>query len=213
MENGVIFVDGVGKVWNGLKSVSVKSPLTDVQHVWVDGEPTVVMSSKKSFEATVYAFTYPEEFDTPNVPHKFGFAFQSSSRLYLISDFTFRFGNMVDASFVGTQNPENFEIYIFAPTSAAVLEIDLSVANEQAVADLMDLIHGTDVVDASLPDLAAVLSIFETYATMLVVDHGDGTWTASGPDEVIQMLDSTTFEIFSDGARYISDEKYRLSSW
>jgi hypothetical protein len=60
--------------------------------------------------------------------------------------------------------------------------------------------------------MGKVLEMFESGAILRIVDHGDGTWTATGPDEAIKMLSSTMFEITWPSAIYIDTETYKISS-
>jgi hypothetical protein len=65
---------------------------------------------------------------------------------------------------------------------------------------------------ARLPTPEELLGIFERTALLQVVDNGDGTFTVTGPDEAIQMLDPTTFQIAWPSAVYLDAESYSLSS-
>jgi len=90
--------------------------------------------------------------------------------------------------------------------------IDTSVAYPAAVADLETILYGTETSDARLPDPFELFDFFESHSILLIVDHGDGTWTATGPDDVITMLDPTTFQISWPSAVYVDDVSYTLTS-
>jgi hypothetical protein len=48
---------------------------------------------------------------------------------------------------------------------------------------------------------------------IIIIDHGDGTWTAESPrEEDIIMLDETTFQITSETAIYLDEFTYEISS-
>lgn len=75
-----------------------------------------------------------------------------------------------------------------------------------------DILYGNDVDMPRLPDLSELIAAFDTISTLVVVDNGDGTWTATAPYDVIRMLDETTFEITAPTAIFIDEDSYTLSS-
>jgi hypothetical protein len=81
-----------------------------------------------------------------------------------------------------------------------------------ALADLEALIYGDDDNDPVLPSPTEVLEIFESHTTLRITDNGDGSWTATGPDSAIVMLDATTFQITWPSAIFIDATSYKISS-
>ena len=75
-----------------------------------------------------------------------------------------------------------------------------------------NLLYGTTSIGARLPSISEVLSIFEVNAVLKITDHGDGTWTAEGPDEAIQQLDATTFQISWPSVTIIDTYSYTVRS-
>lgn len=63
-----------------------------------------------------------------------------------------------------------------------------------------------------MPGMLEVVAMFENASLLKITDHGDGSWTAEGPDEAIQMLSPTEFEITWPSAVYLSSDTYRISS-
>lgn len=97
---------------------------------------------------------------------------------------------------------------------SAHLVIDTRVAHPGAVSDVEDILYGTDSTSAKIPDLAELITVFETNALFVVTDNGDGTWTATAPDDldVIIFSDANTFTITWASALPISGTEYTLSS-
>jgi hypothetical protein len=63
VDQGVLYVDGSdGVPWNGLVSVSESPSGGDVSSYYVDGIKYLAVSAAEEFEATVEAYTYPDEF-------------------------------------------------------------------------------------------------------------------------------------------------------
>lgn len=62
VDRGVLFVNDVGVAWNGLTSVNETPTGADVRSYYVDGVKYAQRSTLEEFEATIEAYTYPEEF-------------------------------------------------------------------------------------------------------------------------------------------------------
>lgn len=109
-----------------------------------------------------------------------------------------------------TATPE--ELSGFSPS--AHLIVDTRTAHPGAVSDVEDILYGTDSTEARLPTLDELITVFDTNAFFVVVDNGDGTWTATAPDDldVIAFSDSTHFTITWPSAVFISATEYTLSS-
>lgn len=64
LDRGVLYLNGqAGVPWNGLTSVAENSPGGTSKSFYVDGEKYLNISSREEFEATLSAYTYPEEFE------------------------------------------------------------------------------------------------------------------------------------------------------
>lgn len=62
-DRGVLYIDGIAGVpWNGLVAVTESPTGGDVTPFYVDGVKYFNSSSAEEFEATIDAFTFPEEF-------------------------------------------------------------------------------------------------------------------------------------------------------
>jgi hypothetical protein len=95
---------------------------------------------------------------------------------------------------------------------SAHLIVDADVAYSETVQALEDILYGSDSISARFPSPEEVLEVFEEHSILRVIDHGDGTFTITGPDEAIQMLSSTTWQITWPSAIYIDAVTYSISS-
>ncbi len=75
-----------------------------------------------------------------------------------------------------------------------------------------DLLYGSASTAPRLPDPQEILDLFEEGAILKIIDHGDGTWTAIGPDDVVYMTDPDTFEINWPSVVYLDEDTYQVSS-
>jgi hypothetical protein len=65
IERGVLYLPGApGVAWSGLTGVSEAPSGGDITPSYIDGIKYQNYASREDFEATVTAYTYPEEFDT-----------------------------------------------------------------------------------------------------------------------------------------------------
>lgn len=75
------------------------------------------------------------------------------------------------------------------------------------------LLYGTPTTNPSLPPLTEIAEFFGYRGALLIIDHGDGSWTAiDESDTYINMLDPTTFEIDGADSVYLDPETYTVSS-
>jgi hypothetical protein len=94
----------------------------------------------------------------------------------------------------------------------AHLIVALSEADPAAITDLEMLIYGDDSDDPQLPDPSVIVGIFESHTTLTIVDNGNGSWSASGPDDVVYLTDATTFTIDWPSAKLITSDSYTVYS-
>lgn len=79
--------------------------------------------------------------------------------------------------------------------------------------DIEDILYGSEDNDAYLPSLQSLATFIRKWDRLIVIDNGDGTWTAtSSVPGVITMLDDDTFQIDSDTAVFIDADSYTLES-
>lgn len=224
LDRGVFFPkSGFGEVWNGLISVDETTPTLRDQTRYRDGIKTVNKRSADSFSATVQAFTYPQSFPEHELitkrRHPFGFSYrtktESGYRTHLVYNAIAKLsnGNRTQSSvapftFDITTRPEP----IPGAKPSAHLVVDTDKAYSWAVADFEDVLYGSDTNFSRLPTPQEVFDIFEINSILRIIDNGDGTWTAVGPDSAIQMTDSTTFEITWPSAIMLDNISYTISS-
>lgn len=82
-----------------------------------------------------------------------------------------------------------------------------------------DILDGGQVVDeldassdARMPTAAEMVELFVRNATFIVIDHGDGSWTATGDSDIVYMTDETSFEINWPLAIFSATDTYSIRS-
>lgn len=234
VDRGVLYLSsGVGVAWNGLIDVTDDTPATIDGGVYVDGQRYSVAVSKADFEGSLEAYTYPSEFEpyigysdelTGQPRDSFGLSYRTKLsdgyRIHLVYNITAELLGWASETLDREPEPSTFQWKLhtrpefsgsLSPT--AHIYVDTSEAHTHTVALFEELIYGTASTDPTLPSLQEAIDFFEENALFIVVDHGDGTWTATGPDDMIQMLDATTFQITSPTAIPIDADSYTLSTY
>lgn len=103
--------------------------------------------------------------------------------------------------------PQNVEGYL--PVSHIVL--DSKYMSDITLATVEDILYGTATTTARLPSALELLSIVNNGVGYVVIDNGDGTWTAIGSDLMISMIDSTIFQITNARVTYLDANTYQIS--
>jgi hypothetical protein len=239
VDRGVFYpLEGMGVPWDGLMAVSEAPSDGDVSTKYFDGSKFQQQRQVESFAATIKALSYPPEFEEYDGSLNNA---QSQNRKTFDFSYRTLVGNALDPisgykihlvyNALASPSPRDFsslggdtEAITFTwdittipeeiPSGghSAHLIIDPSVAHPWVIEDLENLLYGTNSNDPKMPTMGKVLEMFESGAILRIVDHGDGTWTATGPDEAIKMLSSTMFEITWPSAIYIDTETYKISS-
>lgn len=92
------------------------------------------------------------------------------------------------------------------------VSIDSTKIDPISLTMIEDIIYGTDELNPVLPALQDLISLLSELDNIIIIDNMDGTWTATGPDSLITMLNSTTFQITGANAIYLDPDTYEISS-
>lgn len=226
VDRGVLYPSGKPSVpWNGLLAVRER-PGNQASNVrYFNGFKYHNRAVSDSFQGTIEALTYPDDFNG----ELFGLCYRTLAgndlssdgyKLHLVYNATAEPSEERSYSSIGEKvEPVKFEWdfttspVVFPGTRPfAHLVVDATRAHSWVVEELETVLYGGPFTNPRLPLPAEVLEIFESGALLRVTDNGDGTWTATGPDEAIQMLDADTFEITWPSAVFIDEDTYTISS-
>ncbi|HEY2455591.1 MAG TPA: hypothetical protein VGI71_23850 [Scandinavium sp.] len=228
VSQGVLYPqNSPGVAWNGLISVTEKGDASS-NPLYFDGQKYQEDSVLSEFDGTVVAFTYPDEFEQYNGITKgltaqkrksFGLCYRDNNKLHIVYNASAAPSSDQYNSLSDTPNPVAFSwdistvpMDIPAARPTPHLVIVLAQANTAALAELEALLYGDDANDPSLPDPLTVISIFESNTTLRITDNGDGSWTASGPDSVVFMTGTDSFQINWSSAVLIDSDTYTVYS-
>lgn len=237
-DRGVVYTDdGIGVPWNGLISVSEAPSDGGVISAHYDGEKYFTQSSPGVFAGNVQAFTYPREMERfmglhngmrQQAKSEFNFSYRTAT-VSATDEVSYLIHLVYNAHLAPSGTAYNSESDNTSPvvfswdfatrpmrltdgTLASHFVIDPRFAYSWAYDELVDLIYGSENSSPTLPHPQVIVDLFEDASILKIIDNGDGTWTARGPDSAIKMLDSTTFSISWPSAVYIDKDTYKIRS-
>lgn len=99
----------------------------------------------------------------------------------------------------------------YRPTS--YITIDSTKTGSEILQPIEDILYGTDTQDPRMPSIDEVKYLYNALGVLLIVDNGDGTWTAIDlADDYISMINSTTFQIDNADVTYLDATTYTIST-
>lgn len=217
LDRGVYFPSNApAEAWSGLVSVVENPPELRTIVTYREGLKVVNLKSEGSYSATIDAYSYPTSLNRRST---FGFSYRTLTsdgyRLHVVynalahfSEHSYKFDETSTFSFDISTTP----VAIPGVKPSAHLVIDTETAYSWAVAAFEDVLYGSNASDARLPSPQEIFDIFEVNSLLRVTDNDDGSFTVTGPDDAIQMLDDTTFQIAWPSASYLDTDTYTIRS-
>lgn len=99
----------------------------------------------------------------------------------------------------------------FRPTVHVV--IDSTKTDPDTLKEIEDILYGTANSDPYLPPIDELTTLFKAFGVLIIIDHGDGTWSAiDEANDYISMINSTTFQITNADATYLDATTYTIST-
>lgn len=226
IDRGVLFIgSNPGIPWNGLTSITDNTTGGSAKAYYVDGEKYLNSIGREEFEATLTAFTYPEEFEPCNgssslrpgmlLTHQKRTPFSLSYRTMLGNDadsghyrIHILYGLLASSSNRTYKTlSDSIEVDDFSWTLTSTpsifdgfrrtshVIIDTRATEAFMVSEIEDILYGTTGISSRLPTVAELLDIFDTNNALVVVDNGDGTFTLTAPLSDLFMLDDSIFQL------------------
>lgn len=216
---GVVYFRGEpGIPWIGLSAFGEDEPDED-RIVRIDG--SVVGRTRTSTDGSGYisAFAFPKKIEDmlsgSEPTEDFNMSFVSGTKLHLVYNIrlhpyerTWKYQSA--EPFTVDFTTRKIQVPNFPPSSHFV--IDLKKAYPNVVSRVEDVVYGNSFLQPLLPRIEDILDLFEEQAILRIYDHGDGRWSAEGPDHIVRMLDDSKFMIDWPSAVYISTNAYKVHS-
>ena len=117
----------------------------------------------------------------------------------------------------GASDPSSFSFDLTAvpqaiPNARPTAHIILDTRKLDAVTrgTLEGMLYGNGYRDPEFPTISELTDMLTFGGRVVVVDNHDGTWTATGSNSNIIMVDDSLFEIHNVAANYLSDTVYEF---
>lgn len=95
------------------------------------------------------------------------------------------------------------------PTAHMIIDSRKVAPEDMAV--LEDMLYGTPTTAPTFPTIQELVDMLALGDTVVIVDHGDGTWTATGANKNIMKTSATGFQINNVPATYPEEGVYQIS--
>lgn len=236
LDRGIIYHGTSVIPWSGLRSVSVKPRDAAQDILYDDGVPRGVNIRRGSNTVALTAITYPPILDDICGYSSFGPGFRLTAQKMSSFSLSFRtfkanghyqihfLFNLVavpDARAVSTDGDTidvNDFSWVFGSTLSEIpdaypfakMTIDSEYTPEESLDAIDTMVYGSDTAD---PQVVTPTSIFEVVVEtlpLIIVDNGDGTWTATGDEDYITMNSPSLFTLNGVVGKILDQETYSL---
>lgn len=103
-------------------------------------------------------------------------------------------------------------VLTFNKRPAVQITIDSTKVDPAMLLEVEEALYGTDDTEPHFPSMLEIRHIFGELGGLVIIDNGDGTWTAEDPsNDFITMLDADSFQIDHANAVYTDLDAYQIS--
>lgn len=223
-----------GVAWNGVTSIDENEVESAQSTIFLDGVARTIFEQGGNYSANLSAYFYPDEFleydgfDSyleNQTKKRFGLSYRvnygEGYKIHLVynaiatpsgKSWDTLSDKLSSSEFSWLINTSAKDILGAKPSAHLVIDAT-NARYPDAIAALEDILYGTDELPARLPDPNEIIDIFESYVTLRITYHGDGTWSAIGPDDMVSLVADGQFQISSPSAIYYNSDVYRISSY
>jgi hypothetical protein len=140
-------------------------------------------------------------------------------KIHILYDLTAVPSDVEYASINDSSEPIEFEWKVVARPSTvpgyrstAHFIIDSTKVDETVLTTVEDVLYGTSSTSPQLPSISFLSTLVLDANSLIIVDNGDGSWTATGPDSIVYLTGLNSFEINSPTAVVITTNTFQVSS-
>lgn len=212
LDRGVLYFGTTAVPWNGLVSVSEQDTGEVSADYYFEGSRLAARQVTGDYRGLVSAYTYPDifveydGFSEHDDFRRFALSYRTqhgpASRLHIVYNVVVNDGDRAWSTIDNKVDPSlfNWDIYASAvpiPGASPASHLSLEVTDSDVFSDLEDILYGTDTTAPRLPDPAELVELYESATILRITYNGDGTYTATGPDDMVQLFSDGRFSITS----------------
>lgn len=167
-------------------------------------------------------------FVTNQTPARFGLSYRTKvgsdtdgdlgHKIHVLYNLLASPGAKTHQSIADSESPIEFEWSITAVPSEAPgfkptahLIFDTRKMSPLLLADIEQTLYGDDITAPSLPPINIFVTFISEWVLIRITDNLDGTWTAEGPDNLVQTTGPDSFQILQANAVYKDPDNYAIS--
>jgi hypothetical protein len=90
--------------------------------------------------------------------------------------------------------------------------IDSTQSQSSLMIAIEDILYGSSIASPRMPLPSEIITLFSAWPEMKITNNGDGTFTADGPDNVVSILNTTTFQLNSSDVTDNADGSFDATS-
>lgn len=216
LDRGFIFFrQEKGIPWKGLTSLTSSEDDSVTDTYYMDGRKIGQRFKKGNYHAEVTSFDYPFR-DEDQMYDVIGFSYRErftngtkeNYRLHIIHGAEINYKSGVHETF-NVEDPKGLTTFTWTVDSLDVLLreypsvygshliLDTSELYPWSVRDIENILYD----EGRIPSIDEMMNIFSEM-NLIIIDHGDGTWSAVGHESMVKMLDATEFMIESPSIEF-----------
>jgi hypothetical protein len=241
VDRGVLYIGENAFVWNGLTGLDEDFNIESKAY-YQDGVKYLDVQVLGEFAGKLKAFTYPQEFEDvigkhssgqglyihDQRPKSFGLSYRTKIGndidgidhgyiIHLLYNLRAVPDSISNGTIAESPTPMEFSWSLsstpeivtgYRPTAHVSLKSTEMDAGSLEL--LEEILYGTDATTPYLPSLTELTDLLDN--PVVIVDNGDGTWTATGSDRAVDYLNDTTVQILGVKVTTIDDDTYTLET-
>lgn len=227
-ENGIsnvvlYFGNEEGIPWSGVISLETKSEEGVSSELYLDGLSKERIIRTSGYSSTITAYHYPDRLDRSDdfqCSVSYRTEVEDGYLLHLIYNANLYFDSMSGyEQDINGGSPSTFKWVLNGLSRSnlgfekfSYLIIDSRTTKEEVLGPIEAILYGIENLPSQLPSPDQILEFFEDAATLRITDHGDGSYTAEGPDHVVYMTGETEFEISWPSVIVFNQNEFEVSS-
>lgn len=229
VDRGVLYLNGDAVPWNGLVSVEEKETGWVESNHFFEGTRTHISQDSGTYEARITAYTYPDVFaeydgySDQETFRRFGYSYRTAygdtHRIHLVYNAWVKHDSRSWTTESAGVTPSLFNWDIFGsdvevPGGAPAARLIVEAPRDPTVLGRIEtILYGSDSAPPRMPSPAEIVDLYEAATWLQIIRHPDGTYTASGPDDMVRLLADGTFEINSPSALALGDGIFVVDSY
>ena len=196
----VYYVDGTAEAWNGLIGVDPANEL-ELQEAYFEGRLSSNALSQTDFKLSVECYTYPPRLLTDRV-RAISYAVETAvgKKVHIVYNPKIHMSSRSYTTYQEEADISTFDLDVstvpesldgYAPSAHAILDTNRADSTG-GLETILEMLYGTFSKNPSLPSLEFMTAVAKNPGAidLLLIDHGDGTFTVSGGSVLLDSIDT-----------------------